>query len=172
MPKPLPTLEEFQKYLRLTEDYHFVWIHTDNSRTVAGERAGSKDVMGYWRIGFQYRQHKEHRLVYLYVHGHWPEGQIDHRDTDKLNNHPDNLRVATALQNNHNRKKMQGSSKYQGVYWAKKDQRWHVRIRNPLTSRKEYLGSFLLQDEDIAGATYAAKAREYHGEFYREAKTT
>jgi hypothetical protein len=118
-------------------------------------------------IGFQYRSHKEHRLVYLYVHGHWPEGQLDHRDTDKLNNHPDNLRIATSQQNIHNRKKLKGSSKYQGVHWAEKDQRWHVRIRNPITSRKEYLGSFVRQDEDIAGATYAAKAREYHGEFYR-----
>ncbi|HBC5385607.1 TPA: HNH endonuclease [Citrobacter koseri] len=57
----------------------------------AGKVAGSKDPKhGYIRIKLCGKNHKAHRLAWLYVHEHWPEGEIDHvngiRDDNRIGN--------------------------------------------------------------------------------------
>lgn len=44
----------------------------------------------------------EHILVWLLVQGQWPTLELDHKDGNGLNNHPDNLRLATQWQNKAN----------------------------------------------------------------------
>jgi hypothetical protein len=44
-----------------------------------------------------------HRLVWLYHHGTWPDGQIDHINGDKHDHRIENLRVATNAENAQNR---------------------------------------------------------------------
>lgn len=56
-------------------------------------------------------KYKHHRLVWIFFNGAIPEGvMIDHRDGDKLNNHPSNLRLATNADNVHNRGANQNNS--------------------------------------------------------------
>ncbi len=53
----------------------------------------------------------------------------DHKDTDCLNNIPNNLRPCTYQQNAFNRNKRKGtSSQYKGVAWNKAQQAWHAYI--------------------------------------------
>ena len=56
---------------------------------------------GYKLLKIDYRQYREHRLIWLYVHGTLPK-TLDHIDGDKTNNHISNLRKATPNQNQHN----------------------------------------------------------------------
>ena len=51
---------------------------------------------GNWTI-------QEHTLIFALVHRRWPRDGyvIDHIDNDTLNNHPDNLREITHLENNY-----------------------------------------------------------------------
>ena len=117
---------------------------------------------GYREIGIKNIRYLAHRLAWLYVHGEWPQHQIDHIDGDKLNNLIANLRLATNSQNGANRgAPADNTSGYKGVSRAK--QRWRAVIS--VKGRYRHLGTFGTAEE--AYAAYCKAARELHGEFAR-----
>lgn len=87
--------------------------------------------------------------------------KVDHIDGDGLNNRRANLRTATHAQNMANRTSRFGSSRYKGVSWNKKAERWSAVLR--FQDRSYYLGCF--DDEEDAARAYDAKAVELHGEY-------
>lgn len=92
--------------------------------------------------------------------------QGDHIDQDTLNNCRNNLRVVTQSQNLMNRSKFRNKrSKYKGVSWKNREQKWYVRIF--VDKRVITLGYFPPDQEDEAGKAYAEAAAKYHGEFRR-----
>jgi hypothetical protein len=69
----------------------------------AGTPAGTPCSLGYISIGIGKRNgFKAHRLAWLYVHGCWPAGLIDHIDGNSQNNRIANLREATSSDNSVN----------------------------------------------------------------------
>ena len=76
-----------------------------------------------------------HRLVALcYVPNENPDTliKVDHRDNNPANNHYTNLRWVTNRQNCQNLAKNKAgetSSKFVGVSWKKREQRWAAQIR-------------------------------------------
>ena len=83
---------------------------------------------------------------------------VDHRDGDSLNNQRSNLRAASVAQNNANSSSCRGStSKYKGVSWHKRGQKWSVFIQ------RRYLGLF--ETEIEAAGAYDKAALETFGEF-------
>ena len=79
-----------------------------------------------------------------------------------MNNNIENLREATVLQNNMNRKNQKNSSsKYKGVCWDKNSKKWLTRIR--IDGRNKYLGHFT--NEEDAAIAYNKQTKEYHGKF-------
>lgn len=94
---------------------------------------------------------------------------IDHLDTDGLNNTRNNLRPATHSENGMNQRKQlrKTYSKFKGVTWAKKDHVWVVQLQ--LTSdgvkRKFWVGSF--HNEIEAAAAYDRMAVKLFGAFAR-----
>ena len=88
--------------------------------------------------------------------------QSDHRDTNGLNNQRNNLRPCTNLQNQRNKTcKINGTSKYKGVYWNKKAKKWNIRIS--VNKKRIYGKSFT--DEIEAAKAYDEMAKLYFGEF-------
>lgn len=85
--------------------------------------------------------------------------RTDHRNGDGLDNRRANLRRATKAQNNRNRRKTIGYSKYKGVGWH--ENRWCAQIK--VNGKKIHLGRFI-SEEDAARAYDAAARREF-GEF-------
>lgn len=62
---------------------------------------------------------------------------VDHIDSDTLNNQRSNLRFATRSQNNANGRKQVGrSSRFKGVHWHSQVGKWTAQIR------KRHLGLF------------------------------
>lgn len=95
----------------------------------------------------------------------FPESkQVDHVDSDGLNNQRNNLRPASASQNRWGMRKRVGrTSKFKGVYWHKKMHAWMTRIY--FSGRYIFLGTFTNETE--AGKAYDRAANHYFGEFAR-----
>lgn len=87
----------------------------------------------------------------------------DHINQDKLDNRRENLRHATPSQNKANRGKFGGihTSKYIGVCWNKKSEKWMAYIET--NGKRTYLGLFTKQNDAAIRRNEAAT--EYHGEF-------
>lgn len=82
-----------------------------------------------------------HSLVAMAFLDHVPCGNyvhVDHIDGDRLNNRLDNLRVVTNRQNT--AKCLKRKSKYIGVTYSKKHNKWIARLRN--NDIRKYLGTF------------------------------
>ncbi len=106
------------------------------------------------------------RTVYMHrlVFAAFECDEIDHIDGDPLNNQLDNLRIVTHQQNTFNQKKKAGTvSKYKGVTWCKRSQKWLAQIGK--NGRNNFLGYFT-KEEDAAEA-YDRASRKFFGEFAR-----
>lgn len=106
--------------------------------------------------------------VWCFVHGEWPNGEIDHIDCDPLNDKVTNLRVATRSQQTANTKlRADNASGFKGVYFdgSKREKKWRAQIRcgDALT----HLGYFKTPEE--AHAAYSEAAMKAFGEFARTA---
>jgi len=88
---------------------------------------------------------------------------VDHQDTNKLNNDLSNLRWCTQAQNQQNKNTMcsKTSSKYKGVYWEKRRQKWVARIR--FEGKQYHLGYFASEIE--AALAYNQTARKFFKQF-------
>jgi len=88
--------------------------------------------------------------------------QADHINHNILDNRRSNLRVATIAENQHNQKiRSGGTSQYKGVYWNKRNKKWHVKIK--INNKAKYLGQF--SKEKYAAQAYNLAAKRYFGNF-------
>lgn len=128
--------------------YPHKWHPIVERYTVYAQTSGS-------RAGGRKRQQLTmHRLL-----TGWPI--VDHINGNGLDNRRCNLRPATLSQNQHNRRKTQGSSRYKGVFWVERDQRWWSRAG--YQGRSTFLGSYV--HEEDAALAYDGFARQHFGEF-------
>lgn len=134
------------------------YARVDRARIRAGARIpGCPDDKGYLRIGIDNRSYKSHHLAWLYVHGRWPVGEVDHRDGNTGNNAIQNLRECSAAQNHQNLKRFKNnSSGFTGVNWKRSHQRWEARI---LARGKHHHLGYFDTPEAAYTAYLSAKAR-------------
>lgn len=133
-------------------------------RMKPGDVAGTPHSRGYIQIRVMGRIYLAHVLAWFYVHGVWPQGDLDHQDTDKTNNRIGNLRPATRPQNCWNVGKLKNNtSGFKGVWWSKQKQRWIADIAR--YGKRYHLGSFIEKSDAVVARE--AAARELHGEFCR-----
>jgi len=101
--------------------------------------------------------HGRHVLMHRFLLRPRKGYQVDHIDSNGLNNCRSNLRVCTAGQNQANRRPRGGSSRFVGV-WRRRD-RWVAEIRH--RGRRYSLGCYA--DEVEAAKARDRKAVELHG---------
>lgn len=88
--------------------------------------------------------------------------QVDHINSNKLDNRKENLRLATNSQNQMNRKKSERcSSKYKGVYFNKDRNKWIAYIN--VKRKMKYLGIF--EKEEDAAKEYNKAALTFFKEY-------
>jgi hypothetical protein len=94
-----------------------------------------------------------------------PKGRIvDHKNCNGLDNRRENLRIATRAQNACNsRKRKNTSSRFMGVYFHKRGNKWGARLQHH--GKDIWIGYF--RSEVDAAHAYDKVAKKYHGEFAR-----
>ncbi len=153
------------EYLKEILDYNpetgdFFWKKKINRRVVVGKKAGS--ISGNRVvIMINYKNYKAHIIAWAIYYNEWPDKEIDHKDTNSLNNKIENLRKATRSQNAANTNKSSIISGYKGV--SKSRDKWLARIR--INGKQTRLGLFDTPKE--AAMAYDTAAMETFGEFAR-----
>jgi hypothetical protein len=133
-------------------------------RTRGGKgEAGTDRPGGYRRIQIDGVFHYSHRLVWLYVHGKHPTGEIDHRNGNPADNRIANLRQCPHTENIWNavRRNISGTT---GL--TRRGCKWQARIT--VNGRRYNLGSYDSRKE--AAAAYRCAARLLREKFARNAR--
>ena len=147
----------------------FRWRAAHTNAVKAGQVAGSLMPQGYVRISItvdgERKRFMAHRLAWLYVHGGWPAGELDHRDTNRAGNAIANLREATHAQNMMNARRCRNKTGFKGVKRVKHNQTnpYVAVIKDRGWQRK--LGYFPTPEQ--AHAAYCEAARVSFGDFWR-----
>lgn len=151
-------LRELLEYNPLTGV--FCWRVSRGTKR-AGSAAGSlRD--GYWIIRCDRKNYGAHRLAWLWIHGEWPEGEIDHRDLVRSNNVLTNLREASHSLNNANRRLRPQNAGMKGIT-CRKSGKWVAQIA--VNGVKMGLGTYLTAEE--AHAAYRQAAIAHFGDYAR-----
>jgi len=128
----------------------------------AGSIAGRINHLGYCEIRIKVTRYQAHRLAWLYVHGEWPPGDIDHINRDRSDNRICNLRPATRAQNLWNiTAKRNSTTGIKGVSFHRASGKYRAVIRDG--KKRRHLGLFGSVEE--AAAAYNSAAVDLHGEF-------
>ncbi len=144
--------------------YKKLYQVSDRGRVKSMKRKGSHDELilkdalnnsGYLIVSIyngKLKTYQIHQLVAMAFLNHIPCGHkrvVDHKDLNKMNNNLNNLRIVTHRENS-NRKHLPSSSKYIGVCWDKRANKWRSSIQ--INGNHKHLGGF--DDEKQASMTY------------------
>ncbi len=113
-----------------------------------GQVAGGGNGRGYIRLVIDGHGVLAHRLAWFYVHGQWPDGEIDHINRVPNDNRIENLRVATRSENLINKGlDSRNTSGVTNVTFDGKRNRWTAQVRRH--GRQYNLGRFADKDQAI-----------------------
>ena len=134
-------------------------VRTSNSVKIGDVFFGCPGGYGYLLISVDTKLYKAHRLAWLYVHGAWPDSDIDHINGIRDDNRWGNLREATRSENMQNQTlSKKNTSGEAGVSWDKQSRKWAATIT--FNRRTIHLGRF--SDKLDAAAAYAKAKAEIH----------
>ena len=159
-----PTQELLRKYFTYDPTTGQLTYRLRSSKTttigaIAGSVCGTLPDRGYVIVPFCGKNYPAHRLIWCYVHGQFPDKQIDHIDHDRTNNRLSNLRLASNHTNMKNKSLYTtNSSGYSGV--EPHGNNWKARIG--VNGTKVLLGVFSTFNEAVAARKAAEKLLNYH----------
>ena len=125
---------------------------------------------GYVKCNW-FDENKKHKMMFLHSaiiylsNQEVPDGyEIDHKDTNKLNNLEINLRICTRPQNQQNTNiRSNNSSGFKGVAWSNHNKNWLAKLK--INNKEIFLGYFT--NEKDAAIAYNKAAIQHFGEFAR-----
>lgn len=149
---------------------NFIWRTSPSpmARVRAGDMAGRIRRVGHDRRPYRYITIHQHtygaqRLAFLYIKGHWPDNQMDHKDGNSLNNRWLNLRECTRSQNAANSGPQKNNKLGIKGVWRRKRGKFRSGIR--VYGKRINLGTF--DTLEVAAHAYQRAAKMYFGEFAR-----
>lgn len=134
-------------------------VSTDDDYNLVRQYSWTLGNHGYAqaRIGGKYL------LMHRVIMNPGPNLVVDHINHDKLDNRRENLRICTQAENMMNQNSNVGSSRFKGVSWNKRTNKFEASVMRNLI--RFHLGYF--DSEKEAARAYDDKARELFGEFAR-----
>lgn len=118
----------------------FTWLASNGGRSRGNKVAGYTQRMtarySRRRIIVDKREYKANRLAWLYMTGEWPDRQVDHINTNSMDDRWANLRLATPAQNQWNVGiRSNNTTGFAGVQYDKRRKKW-------ITALHIHLGRF------------------------------
>ena len=133
----------------------FTWLER-RGMALKGSVAGNLNQTGYIHIYVLNKPYKAHRLAWLYMHGVWPDGFIDHINGVRNDNRICNLRPVTNQENVCNIKNARSDSQSGLLGAQKRGDKFMAEVRHK--GDRFFLGYFNTAEE--AHIAYIAKKRE------------
>jgi hypothetical protein len=163
--KPLTSVERLNElftYNPVTGELRWKSVPKKFQRAKVGDLAGTVGASGYLVVGVDRIYYYVHRIIWKMMTGIDPFDQVDHEDTNRLNNRWLNLREASNGPNVQNsRLRKDNRSGFKGVCWDSHHKAWAATIDG------KRIGRFKDKQDAIAARMRAAE--ELHGPFMRVA---
>lgn len=138
------------------------WKVANSNRIKIGQRAGTIGHAGYRVVRIGGILWSEHRVIFLWMEGRWPDEFIDHINGIPDDNRWDNLRECTAKENARNVRVGKASTTgFKNVSWRNDDQVYVVQINVDGTMYHAYRSKSL--EECVLFAFMCRNI--FHGEF-------
>lgn len=138
-----------------------------NGQNAGHSALGSITTSGYLKGAIFGRTFLAHRVAWAAYHGNWPT-QVDHINGVRTDNRIINLRQASDIENQRNRRLPSiNKSGRIGVFWHEVDSCWRAFIG--VRGRRIHLGSFKEKDAAIAARISAEREHGFHPNHGRRA---
>ncbi len=98
-----PSPAEIMAYFRLDPETGKIYVRNPRTKLYLTRAVGKLETDGYIRIKYKGKLYSAGPIVWVLTHGKWPENKIDHKDRNKQNNRPSNLRDVSAFVNELNK---------------------------------------------------------------------
>lgn len=160
MAKESLTLDYLRERLSYDASTGALTYKAPRGKRKAGDRADRKSFhpAGYWRVFLLGEWFWAHRAVWFYLHGEWPQYDIDHINGDKSDNRECNLRSVTHSENQQNRVAPSRSNKTGVLGVQQNGNRYSASISINGTCKR--LGFFDTKEE--AHEAYLIAKRQHH----------
>lgn len=117
--------------------------------TISRQRGDKFAEKAYYKGALFGKMYYVHRLIWLFHHGTWPVGLLDHDDHNTLNNRIGNLVKATPMQNSRNQNRaINNTTGYTGIQPAKKAGSYIAQIH--VAGRNIRVGTFTSMELAVA----------------------
>lgn len=114
---------------------------------------------------------RAHHLIWVWVHGEYPQGELDHINGNRDDNRIVNLRLATVSENRTNKpKQANNKSGFKWVYWCRQSKTWRAEVSYTKDGVKKKLRSSGHETPDAAYEVASNFAKSAHGTFYNHGK--
>lgn len=157
--------ENLKKYLTYSPDTGlFHWILASSDKTKIGDLAGCMRPDGYIKIKIFGKSYLAHRLAWFFVHGEWPDEEIDHINRIRSDNRLVNLRSVLKRQQQQNMKlTIKNTSGFVGVSRGRNG-RW----RASLVIKKKFISLGVFDTPEEASSVYVAAKAKHHELFMEQ----
>jgi hypothetical protein len=136
------------------------WKVTANARAPAGAKAGTfNSHSGRFYVRANKKRYLRSRLIFFMHHGWFPD-EVDHVDGVRDNDRVENLRAATASENQCNKRRLRNNtSGFKNIRFKAK--KWNVELK--LNNKNYYFGRY--DDLELAELVAMEARNKYHGAF-------
>jgi hypothetical protein len=145
-------VDELKAYLHYDPDTGVFTARKVCGSRPAGRVLGSTTSQGYVQVSVGSRSYTAQRLAWLYVHGKWPKGVVDHINRVRNDNRICNLRDVNRSRNSLNTEYTTSKAKVRGVTYAPP---WRAFIQ--VDGKRKDLGRFHTLEEAVAARKAAEK---------------